>query len=180
MQKKLVSLALAATVLATVSLGAYADRDKRGQHWDRWEQPAHWDRRDTRSRHWRGSRHRQWRGDWHFSPHRFRPHRFQNDRRWRNNRHWRGKRHWRNHRHWGRRDNRHWGWSANALSGAVLGSAITYGVLNDRNDERHRDHSYVEQYPVPTGQNEITACFRMERLPDGREQRVELPAADCR
>lgn len=55
------------------------------------------------------------------------------------------------------------------IGGALLGSAITHSLHGSRD----YDHSYDRR-------GQITGCYRIERLGDGRERRVELPLSWCR
>ncbi|MFK7830781.1 MAG: hypothetical protein AB8B57_13470 [Congregibacter sp.] len=160
MHKSLISLGLTALLVAGLSLDASADGNRRGKNWDRADHHGSLNRRNQQLRHWRSNRNRQWRNNSFFvSP------------RYRNQFNWRNSRHWNNRSNW--RSNRNWGWPLYPLGGVAIGSAITYGLMHDHGDHRQCDHAL-------DGGNEISGCYRIERLPDGREQRVELPLSACR
>ncbi|GEM_PF-5302451 len=68
----------------------------------------------------------------------------------------------------GRRQN----WQQNRLGTGVLGSALTYQLIRSLDDRCDcDDHRNLE--------HRATNCFRLERLPGGRERRVPLPASAC-
>lgn len=182
MYKSLLSLGFSAALLAGLSLDASADRGRRGEHWDRGDQHQRWDRRQQ-LQHWRNNQQRRWRKRGFTAPHRFRQHRnwgpawrWQDNRHWQNNRHWRDNRHWRSNGHWG--NNFGGGWPFGSIGSAAIGAAITYTLINPRDDHRHCNHA-VGLGHANTAAQEVVACFRMERMPDGRERRVDLPLGEC-
>lgn len=130
------------------------------RRWNRWERRAYRDwrrnyRRDLR-RDWRRyQRQRQfWNGRWHYRP--WAPHPAYR------------------YRHSG------WGWNGNwgpaFIGGVTLGTAIS-GSAQDRRDSDFCGS--CDHWIDGTSRSEIESCFRVEQLPDGSEQRVELPLSAC-
>lgn len=169
MRKSMISIGLTTLLLAGLSLDASADRDRNGKHWDRGDSQQRWDHRHQQQRQWRKRQARQWRNSGYAAPPRYRQHRG-----WRVDRFNRFSRFGhpssRYNRNW--RNDRYWGWPLGPVGGAVIGSAITYSLVHDHNDHRDCDHAVGERH-------EITGCYRIEQLPDGRERRVELPRSAC-
>jgi len=59
-------------------------------------------------------------------------------------------------------------------AGALLGSTLTYGVIHDSRGQ-------PPCRPAGRARNNAPAdCYRIERLPGGRERRIELPSSACR
>jgi len=113
MWKKLMTTGLLITALSALPLDALADHRDRRDGWDRRDQGQHWDRRYSR-RDWERRQH------WRHS----------------NRHYWRG--------HWYRvpphyRYRRHGDLNRAYLGGALVGSAITWGLLHDQNDHRYCD-----------------------------------------
>lgn len=84
--------------------------------------------------------------------------------------------HWNSawHPRWGRIPRGHWQrWDHRGfVAGALIGSTATRSELHRRGDHHRCDHD--------RRQNVGSArCYRVERLPDGRERRVPLPDAAC-
>jgi len=160
MLTKAITTALAVWLLATVALPAAADRDRRwdrdDRHWrydqrDRYEGRHYRDRREWhRGRHWnrRGPPWYRpgprWHSRWHYLP-RY-PHRYR-------------------YRHY-------YHWAPGALGGAILGSALTYTILDGADERCDYD---CGRYRERGSTRLITGCYRIERGPDGREVRVEVP-----
>jgi hypothetical protein len=149
--------------LACVTPAALADRDARwGQHWDG---HGYW---GAGTRHdWRHDRRGDWRRDWR--------------RDWRDVRHGRGillpggwQRHWYsgNRRipqpYVAYRDR--WG----------LGAAYTHGLVPVYPLVRDHRRSAVRAARNHRRPARITGCYPIDRLPGGRERRVELPISACR
>lgn len=66
--------------------------------------------------------------------------------------------------------NGHWYWGPGFIGGVVLGTII--GNSFDDNQPRYNEYS-------PPPQNRVTGCYRIERLPNGTERRVNLPIGEC-
>jgi len=138
---------------------ASADRD------DRWDNDDRWDRKDRWEQRVGGDRWRRdhWRDRRHGSGYRALP-----------RQRWGGGWYTVPRHPWYPQYRHGWHRGTSLLGGAIIGSAIT-GSLFDRIDcrdcVRHRD-------PLPT--REIVGCYRIERMRDGYERRIELPASACR
>lgn len=162
MRKPLIAIGIAGLLVAGLSLDASADRGRRADNWDRRDQVERWDRRNHQRYQNQFRRGRQQRNGWvftsprlrHFGPNRF----YRQQRLNRFNR-------------WSRFDRR-WGWPASFFGGTALGAAVTYNLVYDHTDHRYCDH-------MPALPADIGGCYRIERLPDGRERRVELPRSAC-
>ena len=64
-------------------------------------------------------------------------------------------------------------------AGALIGSAITYSLFHTHNGAHcYDDHGRRDDYR-DGGRREIVGCHRIERLPDGRERRIEVPLSQC-
>ena len=140
MKLSMLSLGLVAALVLGAPSDALADRDHRNQRWDRYDNWNHWDRRHQRLFQ------RQWR---------------HNNRYWRNGR-WIGAPRY----YYGGA----WGVPRGYVGGALLGSALTYGAINNG---RYCDDDFRYR-------GDVRGCYRIERLPNGRERRVELPPSACR
>lgn len=170
----MVSGLLAALVLAAPLASVADDDDRRGvERNDRWEDRGRWEPRyearhvrhgDARGRHW--ERYRRGHGgrrDWHGRWWRYPPvHGWQQ--RW--------------HPRWGYgphgrdwRWDRRWG-NGSFITGALIGSTLTRSALHERGDHRYCDHDRRRS-------REAARCYRVERLPGGRERRVPLPDRAC-
>lgn len=163
-------IATALTIMAGWSSNSLADRDRGWDRDDRWD---------------RGNR-REWRGDWRRDQRHFRGRPT-----WRSHGyygarrpllpHYRYRNPWRHGGYWGYRDSWGWGsgWGSGYLGGLALGSAISF----QRSLEPDRCADCVGSfsgYSDVRSSERISACYRIEYLPDGRERRVELPPSDCR
>ena len=147
-------LLIGAATVALAAIPQLSSADDRG-HWDRGHSG-----RTGHGYHYRDDRYR---------------YRFHRGRHYRD--YWRGGHfygpHWR-YRHGGRDHYR----AGAFLGGALLGSAITYSLAHEH-DHRHctdRSHDHYRD----GSRTRIAGCYRIERLPDGRERRVELPLSACR
>lgn len=69
------------------------------------------------------------------------------------------------------------GWRSGFATGAVLGSTINVTRFHDYGDHRYCEHTTSRRRSFEG--DEISGCFRVERLPDGSERRVELPRSEC-
>lgn len=164
---------LAALVLAA-PLAAGSDDHRRDFARDnRWEDRGRWEQRydarharhgDARGRHWERYRRghggrRNWHGRWWHYP---RVHGWQQ----------------RGYPRWGYGPHGHdWRWdrrwgNGSFFTGALIGSTLTRGALHERGDHRYCDH---DRRPI----GDSARCYRVERLPDGRERRVPLPDRAC-
>lgn len=117
------------------------------------------------------------RGGWH-DYHRY--HGF--DQRWDRGR-WHHRRAWRSGYRAGRWHRRHDRWDLGVgglATGIVIGSQLNHNRYCPPDRRRDRRHRHQRNDWRGDGGREITACYRMEVLPDGRERRVELPISDCR
>jgi hypothetical protein len=124
---------------------------------DRDDRDRRWDRDDRREYR----QHRRYRDDRHLRRHR--PPHYRHYRPYWNQRWYYGPRHY-------RRD-----WGSAYLGGALLGSAITYSLSHN-----HANCTDSSHYHGGSSRYEVSGCYRIERLPDGREVRVELPLSACR
>lgn len=153
----LAALALTAPLAAVADDRRDRDYGERRDARDRQEQrfDARYVRRgDVRAQHWRGRGwHGQWRnGRW----------RYPQARGWRHGR--------RTYWDYGPRWQRRWDRSS-FITGALIGSTLTRSALHDRGDHRYCEHRSAHGGTV--------SCYRVERLPGGRERRVPLPNAAC-
>ena len=149
-----------ALILAMLPFSAAADRGHRDRGWDnRWDNRSHWDR-------------------WERRQHRIQRRQF---RRY-NNRVWRHNRAWRNRWFYGPRfrydyyPHGHIGWRSGFATGALLGSSVNVTQFHNDGDHRYCDHEPADRN---RGSGQISGCYRIERLPDGSERRIELPLSDC-
>jgi hypothetical protein len=55
------------------------------------------------------------------------------------------------------------------LGAALIGAAVTYSIV----------HGHDTSYSVSGSSAEVVGCYRVERYPDGRERRVEVPIEEC-
>ncbi|MFT7289433.1 MAG: hypothetical protein ACI87W_003567, partial [Halieaceae bacterium] len=67
------------------------------------------------------------------------------------------------------------GWGQAYLGGALLGSAITYGLSHNHATCNDSSHNHDPDGYREGPRYEIEGCYRIEKLPDGSERRVELP-----
>ena len=187
MLKVIATTSLLTTILSTVSAPTFADPIYPNRYWNggvvhwtvgnnyfpgrAWGPRRQWNQRHWNQRHWNN---RNW-NRWHGNP------RYWNQRYW-NQRHW-NQRYW-NSPHWNRwggwnygpnRFNRGvWGPGWNSYwNGVAVGSALSFGLNANEPDARR-------QHRVPEERRVVRACYRIERLPGGRERRIELPPSSCR
>lgn len=156
MLKKMVLTSAIAGLLATVSSVSFADDDRRSyrnEHRKDYRNDFRNDHRwDRRDR--RAYRHGYWRQGRYYAPRYY-------------------------YRGWGANPYR--GWGQAYLGGAILGSALTYSVVNNHADcDDHRHNHSADGYHRDGPRYEIEGCYRIEQLPDGRERRIELPLSECR
>ncbi|MEM1144385.1 MAG: hypothetical protein AAGI88_17530 [Pseudomonadota bacterium] len=152
MRKHVILASSLAILIAALPLSASADRGHRGHGWDGRGDWDRWERRHHRFH--RRLNKRQWR----------RHHRRAWNNRWRNR--------WYYHPRY-RYDYYPFGWRSGFATGAIIGSSIHRDRFYDDRDRRDRDR-------ITQDRGEISGCFKVERLPDGSERRIELPLSDCR
>lgn len=118
MWKQLITTGLLTAALVALPGETLADHRDRRDGWEHRDDRRHWEHRQ-RSRHWQQRQHR--RDHWRWRQH--------------NRHYWNGR--------WYRTPPRYRGqvdWGPNYLGGALIGSAITYSLLHDRDDHRYCDH----------------------------------------
>jgi len=65
-------------------------------------------------------------------------------------------------------------------AGALIGSAISFSLFHTHEGAYcYEDHGRRDQRYRDSGRREIVGCHRIERLPDGRERRIEVPLSEC-
>ena len=65
-------------------------------------------------------------------------------------------------------------------AGALIGSAISYSLFHTHDGAYcYEDHARRGDHYREGGRREIVGCHRIERLPDGRERRIEVPLSEC-
>ena len=65
-------------------------------------------------------------------------------------------------------------------AGALIGSAIFYSLFHTHDGTYcYEDHGRQDERYRESGRREIVGCHRIERLPDGRERRIEVPLSEC-
>jgi hypothetical protein len=64
------------------------------------------------------------------------------------------------------------------LGAALIGAAVTYSLFHTHDGARCYEH-HVVGYSAPIASTEVVGCHRIERYPDGSEQRVEVPVSEC-
>lgn len=155
MLKKIVLISAIAGLLAAASSVSLADNDRRG---------------------YRNDHRKDYRNDYRNN------HRWdRRDRRAYNRGYWRGGRYYAPRYYyngWGPSPYR--GWGQAYLGGALLGSALTYSVVHNHSDCNDHSHNHSLDSYRDGPRYEITGCYRIEQLPDGRERRIELPLSECR
>ena len=67
-----------------------------------------------------------------------------------------------------------------AYAGALIGSAIFFSIYHTHDGAYcYDDHGRSGDRYGDGGRREIVGCHRIERLPDGRERRIEVPLSEC-
>lgn len=157
------TLALAVGASSVIAAGSHGNRHNTGWNSSH-EQSRHGahQRRDNYNRHARSNHRSSHYNRWGYNSRHYRGY---------SPRHYRGysPSHWRHSRH---------GWNYPSYIGATLvGSLIAHSayhlhsgaVCYDSHERDGRSDNY----------NEVVGCHRIERLPDGKERRVEVPLSEC-
>lgn len=134
--------------------------------------------------------------DWHVSVH----HNYYGGHKYdRHHRHYRYKKHHYNHRYRHRHHLRHhyrhydypnrrggyWRYRRHGhyypyVGAAIVGSIIGHSAYHLHGDNVcYDDHGRDRRGDRHGGYSEVVGCHRIERLPDGRERRVDVPLSEC-
>lgn len=151
MRIQLLTIGLIGALAASAAPAALADKGYQNKHWDRYDNRQRYNNRNNHRSNYRYNR---------------------NYRSFYGNQYWRGGRYYAPPRYNYNRYNGYWGVPSAFIGGALIGSSLNYSRYHDRDDHRYCDHSTQNR-------QESSGCYRVERLPDGRERRVELPRSAC-